>query len=96
MTPLGFVVRTSLGYWQLIQHKHPNIEKRLEEVKSCLASPQQVRSSKHDTAVYLFYRRSGPYHLCVVVKWLNGDGFVVTCYVTDAVKEGAQIWPISE
>lgn len=24
---------------------------------------------------------------------LNGDGFLVTAYRTDAVKEGAQIWP---
>jgi hypothetical protein len=36
-----------------------------------------------------------PYHLCVVAKRLGGQGFVVTCYVTDAIKEGTTIWPTS-
>jgi len=29
----------------------------------------------------------------VVSKRRNGDGFLITTYVTDAIKEGVQIWP---
>jgi hypothetical protein len=94
-TPLGFAVRTTAGYWELIQRKHAEISGRLNDVTRCLAAPDQVRQSKQDSAVYLFYRALAPYHLCVVVKRMNGAGFVITCYLTDAIKEGTRIWPTS-
>ena len=50
----------------------------------------------HDSRVYLFYRTEGAYYMCVVVKRLNGEGFLVTAYVTDTIKEGEHLWPISE
>jgi hypothetical protein len=94
-TPLGFPVRTTPGYWALLQLKHPEIQGRLEEIKRCLAAPEQIRRSKQDPNVYLFYRPLGSYHICVVAKRLNGQGFIVTCYITDAIKEGMLIWPTS-
>ncbi len=84
-TPLGFVVRTSAGYWQLILQKHPNMDGRLADVARCLAAANQMRQSRHDPAVYLFYAPATPYHLCVVVKRLGDVGFVITCYVTDTI-----------
>jgi len=95
-TPLGFAVRTTADYWVLLQRKHREVSGRLEDVARCLATPVQVRQSKHDPAVYLFYRALAPYHLCVVVKRLDGEGFIITCYLTDAIKEGIPIWPTSE
>lgn len=67
-TPLGLVVRTTQPYWELIQLKHPEVGPRLREIPECLSSPEQVRRSRQDTAVLLFYRPVGSYHLCVVVK----------------------------
>jgi hypothetical protein len=32
--------------------------------------------------------------LCVVVKCLQDDAFVLTAYVTDAPKKGTLLWPI--
>ena len=90
------MVRTTADYWEILKYKHPEMSGRVEEIQSCLGSPHHVRRSKKDAAVYLFYQPSGPYHVCVVVKRLNGDGFIVTCYVTDAIKEGTRIWPTSE
>ena len=93
LTPLGFLVRTTDQYWNVLQHKHPEITGRLSQVQSCLVAPEQARHSKQDRAVYLSL---GPYHLCVVARRLDGDGFVITCYLTDAIKEGAKVWPTSE
>ncbi|HEY5299024.1 MAG TPA: hypothetical protein VIK59_14055 [Verrucomicrobiae bacterium] len=31
--------------------------------------------------------------LCVVVKYLEGDAFVVTAYLTDKPKAGEDLWP---
>ncbi len=94
-TPLGFAVRTTTAYWDLVQRKHPEIQGRLADVERCLIDPEQIRRSKQDPSVYLFYRSAAPYHLCVVAKRLDGEGFVVTCYVTDAIKEGEALWPTS-
>lgn len=96
MTPLGFPVRTSVDYWQLILRKHPEVTGLESEVKRCLRRPEIIRRSTQDPAVYLFYARLPPYHLAVVVKQLNDGGFVITCYLTDRIKEGEQVWPMSE
>jgi hypothetical protein len=31
--------------------------------------------------------------VCAVAKRLNEDGFLITTYPTDAIKEGERIWP---
>jgi hypothetical protein len=94
-TPLGFSVRTTADYWALIATKHPEIHARQAEVEACLSGPDQIRQSKQDNTVYLFYRLVQPYHVCVVVKRLNDTGFVITSYLTDRIKEGEKIWPTS-
>ena len=94
-TPLGFSVRTTRDYWALIESKHPEVAGRQLAVEECLREPDQIRHSKQDNAVYLFYRSYPPHHLCAVVKRLNDDGFVITCYLTDKIKEGEKIWPTS-
>jgi len=94
-TSLGFSVRTTREYWTLILRKHPEVAGKEDEVRRCLQDPEQVRRSKQDRAVYLFYRALVPYHLVVVVRRLNGDGFIITSYITDKVKEGEPIWPTS-
>lgn len=94
-TPLGFPVRTTKAYWELIQRKHPEIIGRELEVQQCLRDPSFVRRSTQDRLIYLCYRPLPPYHLAVVVKRLDGDGFIITSYVTDKMKEGEQIWPTS-
>jgi hypothetical protein len=55
--------------------------------------PQEIRQSGTDPVIYLFYHleRIGRW-TCVVVKRLNGEGFVVTTYPADAIKEGSRIW----
>ena len=60
-----------------------------------LHQPELIRRSKQDQAVYLFYASQPPYYLVVVVKRLNGEGFVITSYLSDKVKEGEPVWPIS-
>ncbi len=93
VNPIGFSVRTTADYWAMIEGKHPEVAGRQQDVQVCLRTPDQIRQSKRDRAIYLFYHAQPPYHLCVVVKRLNGTGFVVTCYLTDSMKEGGRIWP---
>lgn len=94
-TPLGFRVRVTHTYWEfIVTVKHPVMAGREDEVKEALQNPDEVRRSKSDPNVYLFYRaeRTGRW-TCAIAKRLNGDGFLITTYPTDAIKEGVRVWP---
>jgi hypothetical protein len=95
LTPLGFWVRVTRGYWALIVTvKHPVMAGREADVRETLENPVEIRLSRSDPSVYLFYRpeRSGRW-MCAVAKRLNHGGFLITTYPTDAIKEGVQVWP---
>ena len=93
-TPLGFRVRVTRDYWLVITEiKHPVMKGREEDVQEALHAPDEIRVSKKDPQVYLFYKSERPGRwLCVVVKRLDNEGFVITTYPTDAIKEGRRIW----
>lgn len=66
---------------------------RLDEVVETLANPEEIRASRSDPTVLLFYRMTDPGRWsCAVAKQLNLDGFLITAYPTDGVKEGEQVW----
>ena len=95
ITPLGFRVRVARAYWELIiSIKHPVMAGRAANVQETLRNPDKIRLSRSDPEVYLFYKsdRLGRW-VCAVAKRLNGAGFLITAYPTDAIKEGEQIWP---
>ncbi|MGQ0656773.1 MAG: hypothetical protein ACT4NU_01560 [Chromatiales bacterium] len=67
-------------------------------IEATLAMPECVMQSLSDEQVRLYYRfyvgtKVGDKHLCVVVKVLPDDAFVITAYLTDKVKKGIQLWP---
>lgn len=93
-TPLGFRVRVTVEYWNVIVTiKHPVMFGREADVQDALQHPDEIHLSKKDPSVYLFYKteRIGRW-VCAVTKRLNGEGFLITAYPTDAVKEGERIW----
>jgi hypothetical protein len=92
-TPLGFTVRTTPLYWQRILLKHPDLQGREDDIRQTLETPATIRRSSRDTAVLLFYRPDGSRWLVAVARRLDGDGFLVTAYRTDTIKEGAAVWP---
>jgi len=92
-TPLGFTVRTSEEYWQRLLIKHPDTEDLEDFVQSVLSAPDEVRRSSRDAKVFLFYRvRKEERWVVAVAQRLNGDGFLITAYQTDAIKEGETVW----
>jgi hypothetical protein len=94
-TPLGFSVRVTNAYWQrIVSIKHPTMAGQETTVQETLRQPEEVRVSRSDATVYLFYRTERPGRwVCAVAKRLNGEGFLITAYPTDARKEGTQVWP---
>jgi hypothetical protein len=74
--------------------KHPVMAGREDTVKLALESPDETRQSRSDQEVLLFYKAEAPKRwTCAVVKRTGDQGFLVTAYPTDAIKEGVRIWP---
>ena len=93
-TPLGFRVHVTRGYWEfVVTVKHPVMRERATEVQDAVHTRDEVRQSRSDPAVFLFYRAevSGR-KVCAVAKRLNDMGFLITTYPTDAIKEGERVW----
>lgn len=78
--------------------QHQEMAGMAQEIERVLQSPTEVRISRVDQAVRLFYEfyaktMVGGKWLCVVVKYNSNDAFVVTAYLTDQIKAGDTIWP---
>jgi len=91
-TPVDILVRTTSSYWEVLIEKHPDIEDHFDRISECLKSPSQIRRSKQDNKVLLFYLSLEKYILSVVVKREHSTGFIITAYRTDKIKEGEVIW----
>ena len=68
-----------------------------EVIASTVRNPEHVVRSQSDPLVYLYYRMFlntvvGDKYLCVVVKVLLENPFVITAYLTDKVKTGVILW----
>jgi hypothetical protein len=94
-TPLGFRVRVTSARWKVIvTAKHPIMVGHESLVRAALESPDEVRQSRIDPQVLLFYKAEPTKRwTCAVAKRLADSGFIITAYPTDAIKEGVRIWP---
>ena len=92
-TPLGFRVHCTSAQWDRISTiKHPPMRGRLQDVVDTLVEPDQARRSVGDPAVLLFHRRIEPRWVCAVVKHEGRDGFLITAYPADKIKQGEIVW----
>ncbi len=80
--------------------EHPEMLEWVEKIPEVLSRPERVVRSHFDPESELFYvwktrTRVGPKYLCVVVVVKPDDAFVLTAYLTNAVKRGEILWPRS-
>lgn len=68
-TLLGFSVRVTRAYWQrIVSIKHPTMAGQETLVQESLRQPEEVRVSRSDATVYLFYRTEHPGRLVAPLK----------------------------
>ena len=91
-TPLDIEVRTTVQYWKyLTTFKHPVMRNKEDIVKSVLQSPDEIRQSSADKDIFLYYKQSDRLY-CMVVRHTEMEGYLITAYPVDKVKEGEIIW----
>ncbi len=83
--------------WQHIEDTHPEMRDQFEKIKETLSTPDIVIQSKTDLQVELFFKKYlntpvSEKFLCVVVKFLSNDAFIITAYFTDTIKKGDILW----
>ncbi len=70
------------------------MEGREALVQAALEAPDQIRQSRVDPQVLLFYKAEATRRwTCAVAKRAAEGAFLITAYPTDAIKEGVRIWP---
>lgn len=71
--------------------KHPEMQNKLDEIRKTIEKPLKVTEYHYDNNIKLYYS----YHkntklkakcLRVIVKYLNGNGFIVTAFFVDKIK----------
>lgn len=79
------------------EENHPEMENQIEKIKETLINPDVIVRSKIDHQAELFYKHYPitpvtEKYLCIVIKLLNDDIFIITAYFTDTVKRGEILW----
>jgi hypothetical protein len=92
ITPLNVKVRTTRRYWDyIVTIKHRPMKNKEDIVKKTLLEPDEIYRSTIDPDVFLYYRQFDRIY-CVVVKHMGKEGFLITAYPTDNIKEGERTW----
>jgi hypothetical protein len=78
--------------------EHPEMAGMQSHLEETVLQPESVIQSTTDRTASLYYRhyaetKVGSKWLCVVVKYTEGDAFVLTAYLTDKPKQGSRLWP---
>jgi hypothetical protein len=80
-----------------IESDHPEMSDQIAKVRETLLNPDIIIRSKTDPEAELFYRHYNTTpvtkkYLCVVVKSIIEDLFIITVYFTDSIKRGEILW----
>jgi len=76
--------------WKHICKRHPEVN-NLEMIKECLEKSDKIINYSFDVSVCYYYKyfkhkKSLRNRLCVAVKYLNGEAYVVTAYFNKNIK----------
>ena len=82
-------IRLTSMQWKHVLKRHPYMNKYEEEIKETLKYPQKLVGPMKDLGYYYKYYkylRSPNRYIFVLVKYLNGEGFVITTYQMENIK----------
>ena len=77
--------------WSHINEEHPEVSPYLQEFTETLKNPTNVASYPYDKDIRYFYkyfkqRENKAKYLLIIVKYLNGEGFIITAYFVRQIK----------
>jgi len=80
----GRKIHLSDERWKHIVTEHTALANKIEDIKEVLLNPLIIGRSKYDENVryYQKYYKKLSKYLLVSVKYLNGEGFIITVFYT--------------
>ena len=86
----GRKIYLSKKQWTHIRKKHPEIE-NLEMLKEGIESFDKVTNYSYDQTVHYYYKylkhkQSPNRFLCIAIKYLNSEGYIITAYFDKKIK----------
>lgn len=90
------LVRLTKKQYNHIIETHPELEGEMNKISKTVESPEVVRLGNKEN-IFLFYRffektQVTNKYLVLVVKYLNGEGFIITAYFTSKIRSSDIIW----
>lgn len=86
----GRKIRLTNERWKHIAKWHPYMVKYLEEIKETIQKPDKIVSFLSTKKAYYYksykYLPSPNRYVLTIIKYLNGEGFVITSYLEDKIK----------
>ena len=85
----GREIHLEKGRWKHIL-RHPHMHDQIENIKQTIKNPDTTRYFEWDKNVRYLYkefknRDSSERYLLVSIKYLNGEGFVITSFFTNKI-----------
>ena len=83
----GRKIHLSNERWSHIRKKHPEIE----EIKQALINPNKLKENPLDETInyyhkYFKHKKSQGKYLLISVKYLNGNGFIITAFFEKQIR----------
>ncbi len=72
------------------KHPHMHVYESIERIKDTIKNPTTIRYNENDETVSYFYKEFRDMgilerYLLVSVKYLNGEGFIITSFYTNKI-----------
>lgn len=96
ISKLGKVISLDQARWKHVLG-HPEMRSQRYRIKQSLVDPDEIRKSERSSDIWLFYKLYAKTpvtqkFMLVIVKLMNGEGFIVTAFFTDKMKKGDLVW----
>jgi len=84
----GRRIRLTKKQWSHMMRRHSYMIEYIEEIKETLQNPDKIKNYYDKGYYYKHYKylKAPNRFILVVVKFLNGEGFVVTSYLEEKIK----------
>ena len=86
----GRKLRLTKRQWSHIRKKHPEVE-NFEDIEQTLKNPLKIINYSLDETIAYYYkyfkhRIFSDKYLLVLVKYLNGEGYIITAYFEEYIR----------
>ena len=78
--------------WNHIIYEHPDVSEKLYEIEDIIKNPLIIITDEDDESVKYYYKyykhmKQKAKYLMVAVRYLNGEGYIITSFYTDKIRK---------